>query len=269
MTSEGWPFDLTKARILISNDDGYYAPGLQVLYRIAQKLSTDIWVVAPEVEQSGAGHSLTLRRPLRIREHHPQWFSVDGTPTDCVLLAVNEIMKDRRPDIVFSGVNRGGNLGEDVTYSGTVAAAMEATILGVPAIAFSQEIKEANGADPIWETAETHAPELVRGLIRRGWPPNTLINVNFPAVQADRVSGVKITSQGRRKIGDDIAHIRDPKGMPYYWIGTVRSQNPRVEGTDLAAIADGFVSVTPIKMNMTDTTTMFHLEQSLSAAGEV
>lgn len=256
-----WPLDIAKARILISNDDGYHAPGLQVLVRIARALSDDIWVVAPETEQSGAGHSLTLRRPLRVREHQPHWYSVDGTPTDCVLLAVNEIMKDKRPDIVLSGVNRGGNLGEDVTYSGTVAAAMEATILGVPAIALSQELDDGQAAE--WDTAEASAPDLIRRLTATGFPFNTLLNINFPPVPVHGLKGTRITTQGRRKIGDDIEQVRDPKGNPYYWIGAVRSQEPAVDGSDLAAIMEGYISVTPIKMNMTDTDTLSSLEQAL------
>tara|TARA_E500000318_G_scaffold13879_1_gene13473 strand:- start:11550 stop:12347 length:798 start_codon:yes stop_codon:yes gene_type:complete len=253
-----WPLDVSKARILISNDDGYYAPGLQVLVRIARSLSEDVWVVAPESEQSGAGHSLTLRRPLQAREHQPNWFSVNGTPTDCVLLAVNELMKGKRPDIVLSGVNRHGNLADDLTYSGTVSAAMEATILGVPAVAFSQELIEGQPAD--WTPAETYGPGLLRKILHEGFPANTLLNVNFPPVTADQVKGIRLTSQGRRKSGDDIMEVTDPRGARHYWIGHMQSMKPYAEGTDLAAIDAGYISVTPIKMNMTDNETLKSLQ---------
>jgi len=255
-----WPLDVSKARILISNDDGYYAPGLQVLVRMARSLTEDVWVVAPETEQSGAGHSLTLRRPLQAREHQPNWFSVNGTPTDCVLLAVNELMKEKRPDIVLSGVNRHGNLADDVTYSGTVSAAMEATILGVPAVAFSQELIEGQPAD--WTPAETYGPNLLRRILHEGFPLNTLLNVNFPPVPADQVRGIQVTTQGRRKSGDDILEVTDPRGSRHYWIGHMQSMKPYAEGTDLAAIDAGYISVTPIKMNMTDHETLETLQDA-------
>lgn len=255
-----WPLNVSKARILISNDDGYYAPGLQVLVRMARSLTEDVWVVAPETEQSGAGHSLTLRRPLQAREHQPNWFSVNGTPTDCVLLAVNELMKEKRPDIVLSGVNRHGNLADDVTYSGTVSAAMEATILGVPAVAFSQELIEGQPAD--WTPAETYGPNLLRRILHEGFPLNTLLNVNFPPVPADQVRGIQVTTQGRRKSGDDILEVTDPRGSRHYWIGHMQSMKPYAEGTDLAAIDAGYISVTPIKMNMTDHETLETLQDA-------
>ena len=255
-----WPMDLAAARILVSNDDGIEAPGIKTLARIAAALSDDVWIVAPEVEQSGAGHSLTLRRPLRIRQVEERRYGVDGTPTDCVLLAINEILKDRKPTLVLSGVNRGGNLGEDVTYSGTVAAAMEGTVLGVPAIALSQEYP-AGGSVP-WETAETLAPDLIRRLCAIGWPRNSLININFPAVSPDRVVGVRATAQGRRKIGDQITTGRDPRGVPYYWIGSMRTEDPTVAGTDLNAVHMNAVSVTPIAMNMTDHPTLTKLAET-------
>lgn len=254
------PIDLATARILISNDDGIEAPGIKVLAQIAAALSDDVWVVAPETEQSGAGHSLTLRRPLRIRKVEERRYAVDGTPTDCVLLAINEILKDRRPTLVLSGVNRGGNLGEDVTYSGTVAAAMEGTVLGVPSIALSQEYPD-RGPVP-WETGETLAPDLIRRLCRIGWPRNSLININFPGVGPEQVTGVRAAAQGRRKIGDQIVTGRDPRGAPYYWIGSMRTEDPTVAGTDLNAVHSNAVAVTPIAMNMTDHPTLTKLAET-------
>ena len=254
------PIDLAAARILISNDDGIEAPGIKVLARIAATLSADVWVVAPETEQSGAGHSLTLRRPLRIRQVEERRYAVDGTPTDCVLLAINEILSDRKPTLVLSGINRGGNLGEDVTYSGTVAAAMEGTVLGVPSIALSQEYPD-RGPVP-WETGEAFAPDLIRRLCQIGWPRNSLININFPGVGPDRVVGIRAAAQGRRKIGDQIVTGRDPRGSPYYWIGSMRTEDPTVAGTDLNAVHGNAVAVTPIAMNMTDQPTLTKLAET-------
>ena len=263
-----WPMDLSKARILCSNDDGIHAPGFEVLERIARSLSDDVWVVAPETEQSGTGHSLTLRRPLRIRKVSEKRYSVDGTPTDCVLLAINQIMKDKRPTLVLSGFNRGGNLGEDVTYSGTVAAAMESTVLGVPAIALSQ----VYGGDAVpWDAAEQHGPDLVRKLCAHGWPANTLININFPDRAAGDVVGVRASSQGRRKLGDEIVESHDPRGVPYYWIGGMRTEYSTLAGTDLNAVTHGAIAVTPIGMNMTHRPTLTELAsllQSGKPAGE-
>src|SRR5229473_3384573 len=161
------PIDRDKCRILISNDDGIASPGIKLLEKIARGLSNDVWVVAPELEQSGASHSLTTRRPLRLQEVGRQRYSVDGTPTDCVLLAVKRLLRDHPPDLVLSGINGGSNVGEDLTYSGTVAAAMEATLLGIPAMALSQDYR--NGRDIPWQTSETFAPEVIRRLLRLPW----------------------------------------------------------------------------------------------------
>ena len=251
-----WPLDLKGKRILVSNDDGIHAPGLEIMETIARALSDDVWVVAPSEEQSGAGHSLTLRRPLRIRELGEKRYSVDGTPTDCVLLAINQIMRDHRPDLVLSGVNRGGNLGEDVTYSGTVAAAMEGTVLGVPSIALSQ----VYSGEPVpWETAARFGPDLVRTLCAQGWPFNTLININFPAARPEEVVGIRAATQGRRKIGDQIVESFDPRGVPYYWIGGMRTEDSTISGTDLNAVSEKAIAVTPITMNLTHRPTLTEL----------
>ena len=257
-----WPLELRQARILLSNDDGFDAPGLAMLRRIAESLCDDVWVVAPETEQSGAGHSLTLRRPLRIHQRGPKSYCVDGTPTDCVLLAVNHIMRDHRPDLVLSGVNRGANLGEDVTYSGTIAAAFESTILGVPAIAFSQELTPEGETD--WHATEARLGGLIQQLVATGWPRNTLINVNFPPVPANEITGVAVTSQGRRKTGDHITRALDPRGRAYYWIGEQRMVEIAAPGTDVAAIADGAISVTPITLDFTDRATRDDLGRALA-----
>ena len=244
------PIDLGAARILISNDDGINAPGLRLLERVARSLCPDVWVVAPEQEQSGASHSLTLRRPLRIRRVSRRRFAIDGTPTDCVLLAIKFILKDRPPTLVLSGVNAGGNFGEDITYSGTVAAAMEATLLEVPAVAMSQHYDRANGVK--WSTAEHYAGEVLRRLTAAPWPRNTLINVNFPDRPHDAVAGIEITRQGRRKLGDNLTERIDPRGVPYYWIGPMGDEGPNQPGTDIAAVTAGAVSITPVILDLTN-----------------
>ena len=253
------PINLAKARILLSNDDGINAPGFAVLEKAARALSKDIWVVAPESEQSGASHSLTLHRPLRMRKLGPRRFAVDGTPTDSVLLAINKILKDHKPDLVLSGVNRGGNLGEDVTYSGTIAAAMEATLLGVPAIALSLVADSVETAH--WETAAKYFPRVVRSLAKAGWPANVFINVNFPNVAPNRVTGIRVTRQGRRKLGDELVERRDPRGRSYFWIGAVRTDESTKRGTDLAAVNGKAISVTPLYLYLTHDATHRRLKK--------
>ena len=244
------PIELGKARILVSNDDGIGSPGIKLLEEIARDLSPDVWVVAPEQEQSAASHSLTTRRPLRMSELAPRRYAVDGTPTDCVMLAVKHLLRDRRPDLVLSGINAGGNVGEDLTYSGTVAAAMEATLLDIPAIALSQHYLDG---EPIpWETAARFAPEVIRTLTRLPWPEHTLININFPAASPDDVRGLAVTSQGKRAIADNLTERYDPRGRPYYWIGPIREDGVAEPGTDLAAINENQVSITPIYLDLTN-----------------
>ena len=244
------PLNLKKARILVTNDDGYQAHGIKILEKVARDLSDDVWVVAPETEQSAVSHSLTIRRPLRIRKIREQCYAVDGTPTDCVMLAVQQILKhEKRPDLCLSGVNGGGNLGEDVTYSGTIAAAMEATLLGVPSIALSQHMNHPRPAH--WSTAETFAPKVIRQLAKVDWPKNTLMNVNFPDVPAKSVKGIQPAPQGRHKIGDDLHEHHDPRGVPYYWIGSMRQEDAAQTGTDIAAVRAGWISVTPLYLDLT------------------
>lgn len=257
------PIDLAAARILISNDDGIEAPGLKLLTKVARALAKDVWVVAPEREQSGASHSLTLHRPLRIRQLGPRRFAVDGTPTDCVMLAVNAILRDRRPTLMLSGVNAGGNMGEDVTYSGTVAAAMEATQLDVPSIAMSQH--NSDGHHPLaWATAAAYAPRVIKRLTALAWPRHTLINVNFPDVPPEQVVGVVATAQGRRKIGDNLVKRVDPRGRPYYWIGPMREEAKAAPGTDIRAVSEGKVALTPICLDFTDRAALAALKRALA-----
>jgi 5'-nucleotidase len=246
--------------ILVTNDDGIHAPGLRSLEAIAAELSDDIWVVAPETEQSGASHSLTLSDPLRLRQLGERRFAVKGTPTDCVLMALKRVMPTA-PDLVLSGVNRGQNLSEDVTYSGTVAAAMEGTNLGVQSIALSQTYG-VNSSDTLnWQTAEAHGPALVRTLIGAEWGTGVLMNVNFPDCEPGDVAGIEITTQGKRDQGLVRLDERiDARGRAYYWIGFERIRSNPAQGTDLKAIYDGKISVTPLHADLTQRQAMATLK---------
>lgn len=240
--------DLGSARVLISNDDGVNAPGIKALEKALKTVAGEVWVIAPETEQSAASHSLTLRTPLRINKISKRKFAVTGTPTDAVLLGVQHIMKDNPPDIVLSGINRGGNLGEDVTYSGTVAAAMEGTLLGIPSLAFS--LVAADGEKCRWATAEHYAVETLKRLSSIAFPRGVLVNVNIPNCAVDAVTGIENTRQGRRKIGCELMEGRDPKGKPYFWIGAQRDEDRSRKGTDLEAVGRNAVSVAPIGMDL-------------------
>jgi len=253
------PSDLSRARILLSNDDGINAPGMAVLERIARSLSDDVWVVAPETEQSASSHSLTLQRPLRLREINERRFAVDGTPTDCALLAINMILGDRKPDLVLSGVNFGRNICDDVTYSGTIAVAMEATLLGVPAIALSQAAESDGVID--WSAAERYGADVVRRAVRIPWPDTVLINVNFPACPAERVTGVRVVAHGKRKVADELCRRVDPRGRTYYWIGPLHECETVAPDTDLAVISEGGIAVTPLHLDLTHTPTLEPLRQ--------
>jgi 5'-nucleotidase len=249
-------------RILISNDDGVRAPGIKVLQRIAKQISDDVWVCAPMHEQSGAGHSLSLRTPLWLRRVATRRYAVEGTPTDSVLMGIHQLLKEHKPDLVLSGINRGSNIGEFITYSGTCAAAMEATLLGFPAIALSQQI-DPRERNVHWPTAETHAPALIRKLLRAGWPKRTFINVNFPKVRPPDVTGVEVTHMSQRAMGDSLVERRHPMGGRYYWIGALPSQAPGRKGTDLGAVEEGKISVTPVNLDFTNRRAMKNLASAL------
>ena len=245
---------LKKARVLLSNDDGIHAPGLKTLEDAIRPLVGELWVVAPETEQSATSHSLTLRRPLRIRHISDHRYAVDGTPTDAVLLGVNEVMKDGPPDLILSGINRGGNLGEDVTYSGTVAAAMEGALLGIPSIALSQVYEDRHKVK--WATAKTWMPKVLKQLLSAGWPKGIFINVNFPDRTAAKVTGIEVCRQGRRKIGGELTRGVDPRGDEYFWIGPQRDEQKFLKGSDLAAVNDGAIAVTPLALDLTHSSTL-------------
>ena len=242
-----------KKVILVSNDDGIRSEGILKLANALKKAGT-VYIVAPDRERSAASHSLTLHRPLRVEEVGKRMYAVDGTPTDCVTLAVNGILPVR-PDIVVSGINKGGNLGEDVSYSGTVSAAMEGTLLGIPSIAFSLAKREAFDFRP----ASEFALRLVRFVFKKGLPKDTLLNVNIPP--AKRIKGYRITRQGKRFFSDVVVEKVDPRGKKYYWIGGSMERWEGGEDTDYFAISKGYVSITPIHLDMTNMSSMQELRK--------
>lgn len=245
-------------RILLSNDDGIFAPGLGVLEKIARTITDDVWIVAPAQEQSGAAHSLTLHSPLRPKEIESKRFAVDGTPTDCILMAVKELIPGRKPDLVLSGVNNSQNLADDVTYSGTIAAAMEGTLLGIPSVAFSQCSELGNKIH--WETALQYGPKVLEVLLKKKWPKEVLINVNFPDVLPEKVEGIAVAKQGLRPDYKTLIKSIDPRGLPYYWVGPVCPVKDADKETDLAAICENKVSVTPLHLDLTHYETWKNLQ---------
>lgn len=255
------PLSLEKARILVTNDDGVQAPGIQVLERVARSLSDDVWVVAPETEQSATSHSLTVRRPLRLRRLSERRFSLDGTPTDCVVVGTTTVMKDRKPDLVLSEINMGSNLGEDVTYSGTVAAAMEASLLGLPAIALSQARRGDH--DFPWETSEHFAAGVIRKVAAVGFAADMLVNINFPDLPVERVRGIRVCTQGRRDVETEVVEGLDPGGRPYVWIGDYLRDESEDEESDLAAINEGCITVTPLHLDLTERTLLTAFKEAL------
>jgi 5'-nucleotidase len=239
-------------RILLTNDDGIHAPGLDVLEGIARQFSDDIWIVAPAEEQSGAGHSLTLSRPVRLREHGPRRFSVSGTPTDAVMMALRTVMPGV-PDLLLSGVNRGANLGDDVTYSGTVSAAIEGSLAGIRSIALSQVYaKEGMGDTVPFGAAAAWGARVIEPLLGAPFAPRTLVNVNFPALEPAAVRGIRVVRQGFHDYArGSVVEGTDPRGYRYFWFGLHGIEHTPGHATDLEAIQDGYVSVTPLQLDLT------------------
>lgn len=256
-------------RILVTNDDGIHAPGLATLERIALALSPEaqVYVVAPETDQSGVSHSLSLNDPLRLRRIDERHFAVKGTPTDCVILGVHHVLRGELPDLVLSGVNRGQNVAEDVTYSGTIAAAIEGTTLGIKSIALSQSYApggDHNTPTPVmWEVAEMHGPAVIRQVLKAGIEPGIVVNINFPNCAPDKVEGVAATVQGYR--GPNLLRIderKDGRGNAYFWVGFARPAFDLHEGTDLHALRHNRISVTPLKLDLTDLPSVTHFAKS-------
>ncbi|MHA1157524.1 MAG: 5'/3'-nucleotidase SurE [Alphaproteobacteria bacterium] len=238
-------------RILVTNDDGVHGPGLDVLERIARAVGDDVWVVAPETDQSGLSHSLSLSNPLRLREMSDRHFAVRGTPSDCVIMAIRRLMPER-PDLVLSGVNAGTNIADDVTYSGTVAGAIEGTLLGIPSIALSQGYVYDGGRKIPWQTAEELAPDIIRSLQAYGFPQGVLYNVNFPNCAPNDVAGTRITTQGSHAHRLHIDERRDGRGDSYFWLAYRHEESVIEPGTDVeAVVVDKHISVTPLRLDLT------------------
>jgi 5'-nucleotidase len=243
-----------RVSILLSNDDGISSEGIAALQEALASLD-EIWVVAPDRDQSAVSHSLTLHRPLRIEPVGPRVFRVDGTPTDCINLAINGILPER-PRLVISGINRGANLGDDITYSGTVSAAMEATLLGVPAIAVSLVARERFDFAP----AAAFTRQLAHVVLDDHMPPDTLLNVNVPELPLHEIKGYALTRQGKRRYGDVIVEKVDPRGRKYYWIGGNQLDFVDSEGTDFNAIQQGLISITPLHLDLTNYASLTRLQ---------
>ncbi len=248
-------------RILITNDDGINARGLQSAEKIAKELTEDVWIVAPEHDSSGQSHSLTLSHPLRLRKVSDRHFAVNGTPTDCVIMGVRELMESP-PDLVISGVNSGQNIADDVTYSGTVAGAIEGSFMGIKSIALSQAYNFEEGVRHVkWETCEKLSPSIIEKLFAMDFPAKTIMNVNFPNCEVDEVEDIQITHQGSFMHGLFMEKRHDGRGFPYYWLKFGREATEQREGSDIVALRDNRVSITPLKLDLTDHDFMHQLEQ--------
>jgi 5'-nucleotidase len=236
-------------KILLTNDDGIHAPGLELLEEIARELSDDVTVCCPAEEQSGAGHSLTLHMPVRLREHCGRRFSVTGTPTDAVNLALRKLFDDGPPDLVISGINNGENLGDDITYSGTISAAIEGALAGIPAIALSQALRDTPHG---FAAARAWAAQVIAPLIDVPMPKRTVINVNFPALAPEEVRGIRVVRQGFHDYSrGSVVESIDPRGRKYYWFGLDDVEHTLDHGTDLEAVNEGFIAVTPLQLDLT------------------
>jgi 5'-nucleotidase len=238
-------------RILLTNDDGINAPGIALLRELALELSDDVWTVAPETDQSGLGHALSLSHPLRARKVAEKQYAVSGTPTDCVIMGVRHLI-DGPVDLVLSGINAGQNVGDHVTYSGTVAGAMEGAFLGIRSIALSQAFAFDGHRDVPWDTVRAHAPGVLKDLLKVDFPRSTLLNVNFPACRPEEVQGAAHVRQGTFEHGLGIEERHDGRGLSYYWLKFQGNIPELEEGTDMAALAERQIAITPIRMDLTD-----------------
>lgn len=261
-----YPSDLKNARILIANDDGIHSQGIKVLERAAATVCDNVYVCAPENEQSAAGHSLTIHSPLRVRQYDDRHMSVYGTPTDSVLVGVQKFMKDKRPTLVLSGVNHGQNTGDDITYSGTVSAAIESTMLGIPSIAFSQYYNDEQG-QPNWDMVERMIPKILQKIAGLALPHSTLLNVNFPILPfTSQDPAIRVVRQGHftydKAAQNELVELIDPRGRPYFWIGPPALKHELDPDLDVGAVVNGAVTITPLNLNLTH-------EESMAQLGEL
>ena len=253
----------TVMRILISNDDGINSEGLDSLAEAVKELACEIFIVAPDRDQSAASHSLSLHRPLRAERIAENIYSVDGTPTDCINLAVNGLLKDKKPDLILSGINKAANIGDDITYSGTVSAAIEGTLLKIPSIAFSLDSRNNFKFD----TASYYSKIITQHVLKNGLPEGTLLNVNIPNLDISEIKGIKVTRQGKRLYNEPIVEKIDPRGKEYFWIGGNELDYVDIEESDIVSIIEGYVSVTPIKLDMTDYDYLSSLSEKMNGLG--
>jgi 5'-nucleotidase len=251
-------------RILLTNDDGIHAEGLATLERIARTLSDDVWIVAPETDQSGLAHSLSLSEPLRMRKVGDKHFALRGTPTDCVIMGIRQVL-DAKPDLVLSGVNSGSNVADDVTYSGTIAGAIEGTMQGVRSFALSQAYNYEDGARIVpWEVVESQAPALLRRLMDIDLPDGTFLNLNFPNCRPEEVTGAQVTAQAKLAFNLQVEERSDGRGFPYYWLKFGERAGAFREGTDFHALKHNRISVTPLKLDLTDYSVQDRVARALS-----
>ena len=249
-------------RILLTNDDGIDAPGLEILEQIAHQIAREVWVVAPEHDQSGVSHAVSLHHPIRIAERGPRRWAVTGTPGDCVVMAVSHLMKASAPQLLLSGVNRGANLGIETVFSGTVGGAMTGMMLGIPAIALSQAWTDR--AHVRWDTAAALGPTIVRRLWEIGWSASTCLSVNFPDLPPDEVGPLTLARQGAGTVqGMDVEPQTDPRGLTYYWVGFRRGERDQGPESDIEALNAGRITVTPLRYDRTDEEAYAMLGRSL------
>ncbi len=251
-------------RILLTNDDSIHDEGFAVLERIARELSDDVWMVAPQTDQSGIAHAMTLNHPMRVQQYDEHKFAVSGTPTDCVIMAVRQLMPEP-PDVVLSGINSGLNIGDFVNYSGTVAGAMEGMLLGAKSIALSQAYAFDGKRKVPWHTAETHGPALLEKLLALDLPKGTFLNVNFPNCEPREVAGSEVATQGKYVHSLHIEERHDGRSFPYYWV-RFRNQDPAHQpGSDIQIISEKKIAVSPLKMDLTDHTFIDSLSDALNS----
>lgn len=257
--------DFLVDRVLLTNDDGIEAPGLAVLEQVAATLAREVWIVAPDHDQSGTSHSISLHAPLRVTGHGPRRFGISGTPGDCVVMAARHLMRAAPPDLVLSGINRGGNLGLETVFSGTVGAAMTGMLLGIRSIALSQVFTDRDAVK--WQTSRALAPDVIRRLLATGWSEGACLNVNFPDVEAEHAGPLVVSRQGMGlvKAIDVRAHV-DPRGIPYHWLQFSRGPRPDVDDAEAMVVGRGAVSVTPLRFERTDDEAAAQLATQLAAA---
>ena len=251
------------SRVLLTNDDGFDAPGLRILTEVAEELAEEVWIVAPNYDQSGTSHSLSLHSPLRVSQKDERRFSVSGTPGDCVVMAVRHLMVSGRPDLILSGINRGANLGIETVFSGTVGAAMTGMLLGIPSMALSQAFSDRNAVR--WDTARTLAPKVIRQFAKGGWSQGSILNINFPDVPADKAGPIELTIQGTGLMEDvDVVSGIDPRSLEYHWLHLRRSAREDTPGSETFAIGHGRVSVTPLQFERTNQDVLASLQAGLT-----